>query len=666
MTKASFSENKNSPPLASEGLERSSPHTHAPTLDKVISVRYSRRSWLKSALAMSTIASVGGLSGGLPRAAKAAYDRFPFTEIERGVDTHHHVAPGYNADILLRWGDPITANAPVFDPTQQSPASQEMQFGYNNDFVGYLPLPFGSDNSGHGLLFINHEYVNTDLMIPGLGVQHPYFGGDWSGVTQDIVDIEMSAHGISIVEIKKHRDRWSVITGSRYARRISPRTTTMSLSGPAAGHPRLKTSADITGTQVIGTLNNCSGGLTPWGTVLSGEENFRGYFWSERSKSTDKRQRRYGIPGKWYLWGRFYQRFDIDIEPNESHRFGYIVEIDPYDPQSKPIKRTALGRFAHEGANVIVNKDAHVVVYMGDDAYFEYLYKFVSHHRFDANHPSANKNILDDGVLYVAKFKDDGTLSWLPLVFGKGPLTPENGFASQADVLIDARLAADTLGATPMDRPEDVESNPITGKVYVMLTKNHKRKPEQVDGANPRANNHFGHIIELIPRDGNHAALDASWEILLQAGDPNLPEIQARYHPDITDNGWFATPDNCAIDHQGRLWITTDQGRNWGKTGTADGLYAVETEGEGRGLSRLFFRAPVGAELCGPMFTPDDKTLFLSVQHPGADGVKDFKGFEKPSTYEEPATRWPDFNPSLPVRPSVVVITKKDGGRIGG
>ncbi len=325
----------------------------------------------------------------------------------------------------------------------------------------------------------------------------------------------------------------------------------------------------------------------------------------------------------------------------------------------------ALGRCAHEGADVVVNSDGRVVAYTGDDARFEYLYKFVSNGRFDPNAREANRNLLDDGTLYVARFDANGTVTWLPMVHGQGPLTTEKGFQSQAEVLIHTRQAADALQATPMDRPEDVEVNRKSDKVYVMLTNNSKRKPEQVDAANPRAKNTFGHIVELTPPNGDHAATTCQWEILIKAGDPRIPAVGAQYNERTSANGWFASPDNCAIDHQGRLWVTTDQGPNWGKTGTADGVFAVETEGELRGLSKMFYRVPIGAELCGPEFTPDDRTLFVAVQHPAADGTKSFKGFERASTFEDPATRWPDFDDKMPVRPSVVTITKKDGGVIG-
>jgi uncharacterized protein len=637
------------------------------TMGDVINQRYGRRSVLQGALAVSAIGAIAG-PGALMSAgeAQAATPRVSFSEISHGADGTHHVAEGYNADILIRWGDPVTPGAPSFDPHNQTSWAQEQQFGYNNDYLGYLPLPMGSNSSDHGLLFVNHEYTNEELMFPGLGKQDR--DAKFAGMTRELIDIEMSAHGGSIIEIKKKTDgKWGVVRGSEHARRITTRTTAMVLSGPAAGADAMKTSADPTGKQVTGMLNNCAGGTTPWGTVLTGEENIRGYFWTDGDKkAVDPDYARYGIPGMWYAWGAYHDRFNIDKEPNESNRFGYIVEVDPYDPNSVPIKRTALGRFAHEGANVIVNADGRVVAYTGDDARFEYLYKFVSAGSYDPKDRDANMRLLDDGTLYVARFNKDGSLDWLSLVHGEGKLTAANGFNSQADVCIRTRQAADLVGATPMDRPEDVEPNPKNGKVYVMLTNNSKRKPEQVDAANPRAKNSFGHIVEITPEGGNHASTISHWEILLKAGDPSIAEVGAMYHPDTSKNGWFAAPDNCAIDGQGRLWVSTDQGRGWGKTQTADGLYAVETEGELRGYSRMFFRTPVGAELCGPEFTPDDQSLFLAVQHPAADGAKDYKGFERNSTFEDPATRWPDFDPKMPVRPSVVVVTKKGGGSIGG
>lgn len=635
----------------------------SPTFDDVVAQRQSRRSVLRGALVTSGLAAALSVVGLPKRRAQAADAPFAFSEIAHGVDENHHVAPGYSADVLIRWGDPVLPGAPPFDPRNQTAAAQAKQFGYNNDYVGYAPLPAGSGDAGHGLLCVNHEHTNEELMFPGLGAQSKKT--DFAGMTQMLVDIEMAAHGGSVIEVHRVNDgKWRVLPASRYARRITANTA-MQISGPAAGHPRLRTRADAGGRRVLGTIANCAGGMTPWGTYLMAEENFSGYFRGEADGHPEEPAlRRHGIPGNWYAWGKFHDRFDLAKEPNEVNRFGWIVEVDPYDPLSVPIKRTALGRFKHEGAETIANKDGRIVVYSGDDQRFEYLYKFVSNGRFDPNDRRANAGLLDSGTLFAARFDADGTLAWLPLVFGNDALTPENGFDSQADVLISARLAADLLGATPMDRPEDVQPNPVTGKVYVMLTHNSKRKSGMIDAANPRGPNPFGHIIELSPPAGDHGALTCRWEILVRCGDP-AADAGAKWNAATSSNGWFASPDNCAIDSTGNLWVCTDQGGHWAKSGTADGVWALETQGQGRGTGRMFFRVPVGAEICGPQFTPDDRTLFLAVQHPASGGTKMFTGFERASTFNDPATRWPDFDPNTPPRPSVLAITKDDGGRIG-
>jgi secreted PhoX family phosphatase len=508
-------------------------------------------------------------------------------------------------------------------------------------------------------------------MFPGLARQDLLCFPD---MTAELVEIEMAAHGVSIVEIARKDGGWRPVVDSKYNRRISPANTTMGVDGPAAGHARMKTTADPTGTRIVGTLNNCAGGVTPWGTYLTAEENFHGYFWSDvcaeggkppagLGGDQAKSYARYGVPGLWQAWGKFVDRFNVDKEPNEPNRFGWIVEIDPFDPSSEPVKHTALGRFRHEGAECIVNKDGRVVVYCGDDARFDYVYRFVSSGRYDRNDNAANRRLLSEGTLSVARFDADGGVAWLPLVFGAQWLTPQFGFDSQADVVIDTRIAADLLGATRMDRPEDVQPNPVNGKVYVILTNNKDRKVGEEDAVNPRANNVFGHIIEMTAPDGDHAAERFTWDVLVRCGDPAVAAVGAMWNPDTSDNGWFACPDNAAVDAQGRLWISTDQGEPW-PTGRADGLYALETEGGRRCTPKLFFRAPVGAELCGPCFTPDQTTLFVAVQHPAADATERYKGFERASTFADPATRWPDFQPDMPPRPSVLVVTKDGGGKI--
>lgn len=636
----------------------------ADTMGDIVARRFGRRDILRGALVTGALAAAGGAAGifgnRAAEAAGASKGRYVFDEISHGVDETHHVAEGYDADILLRWGDPLFADAPAFDPKHQTEASQLKQFGYNNDFIGFQRL-----SADRAVLCVNHEYTNEELMFPGIGRQDKK---DFADMTAALVAVEMAAHGGTVVEIVKKNGKWAVDTAGKLNRRITVKTP-MTLTGPAAGDARLKTVADASGTKVLGTINNCAGGITPWGTYLMAEENFNGYFWGGKEAAGAHPQaaslKRYGIPGGWYNWGQHDSRFDITKEPNEPFRFGWIVEVDILDPTSAPKKRTALGRCKHEGAETILNKDGRVVVYSGDDERFDYVYKFVTKGTYNPNDRAANMDLLDEGTLYVARFDAGGGVEWLPMVHGQGALTEANGFRGQADVLIDARLAGDKLGATPMDRPEDVEANPVTNKVYVILTNNSKRAAEKVDGPNPRAENLWGQVLEITPEGGDHAATKGKWDLVVQAGDPADPKVKAVWNPATTANGWFACPDNCVVDPEGRLWISTDQGSGWKKaSGTADGVWALETEGEGRGTGKHFFRCPVGAEMCGPRFTDDMDTMFVAVQHVASDGTRDWAPFGRDSTFDDPATRWPDFKPDLPPRPSVVMITKQGGGKI--
>ncbi|MEM1347386.1 MAG: PhoX family phosphatase [Myxococcota bacterium] len=574
-----------------------------------------------------------------------------FEEIPHVRDATHHVAPGYDAQVVIRWGDALESNAPEFDAFRQTAAAQEKQFGYNNDFLAFLPLPLGSSSSTRGLLCANHEYTCPYLMFPG--------SPSSAELGPEQVEIDMSAHGHTIVEIERTEGGWRLVRDSPFNRRITMRTTRMGIGGPARGHELLKTSADPQGVEVIGTLSNCAGGTTPWGTVLIAEENFDDYFSNAVLDDTPQGQRlkRYTFPAtRQSAWGVHQPRFDLAQEPNEANRFGWIVEIDPYDPERAPIKRTALGRMKHEGATTVINHDGRVVVYTGDDEQFEYLYRFVTSGRFDPIDRDANRDLLDAGTLSVAKFDESGSMRWLPLVHGDGPLSEANGFRDQGDVVIMARRAADLVGATPMDRPEDVEVHPHTGLAYVMLTNNTKRTTP--NAANPRPANRHGHIVELLPPaapDGSrdHAAERYDWGFFLIAGDPNSDE-GATYHPGTTRHGWFSCPDNLAFDPAGHMWIATDQGSAQAEHGIADGLYGADTQGPGRALPRQLFAAPIDAEVCGPCFTPDGQTLFVSVQHPG-----------ERSQFEDPSTRWPDFAEDVPPRPSVVAITRRGGGPIG-
>ncbi|WP_376087943.1 PhoX family phosphatase [Roseomonas sp. CCTCC AB2023176] len=596
-------------------------------------------------------------------AATEADSTLTFAGLPPATDGREAVAEGYEVQTVIRWGDPILPGAPAFDPANVTAEAQSGQFGYNNDYVDFFALPKGAPAATeHGLLVVNHEYTNTNLIFAGVGE------GTASRLrtNREQAMAEIQAHGMSVVEIKRENGRWSYVPGSPHNRRITG-TTPIRISGPAAGHERLKTSADPTGTQVLGTFNNCAGGNTPWGTVITCEENFNQYFGGAAAESGPQAEsyKRLGIvPNATYAWGRFEQRFNLDQEPNEPNRFGWVVEFDPYDPSSVPVKRTALGRFKHEGCTHAVSADGRVVFYMGDDERNDYVYKFVTARPYDAANPAANRDLLDDGTLYVARFHDDGRVEWLPLTHGQGPLTEANGFRSQGDVVIEARRAADLLGATPMDRPEDVETNPATGRVFVILTNNNRRTPDKINAANPRANNTQGHVLEIIPPQSgsggagagrvDHAATTARWELFLVAGRPGT-HAGAAYHRAVgAEGGWLSCPDNCAFDSKGRIWIATDGAPEAARI--QDGLYAADTQGAGRALTKRFYSAPQGAEVCGPLIGPGERTVFLAIQHPGED---------RGSTFENPSTRWPDNQSGVPPRPSVIAIVRRDGGVVG-
>lgn len=639
----------------------------ASSLSQLIRHRMSRRDALKgvAGLTVSCIASSGSASPRTKAVTNPAavsshgFQDLPHTYINEPSDVARcataEVADGHQYNVLLRWGDAVVAGSDPMDVRSPSLHGQTTSFGYNNDFVGYLPLPLGSVNSRHGLLCVNHEYTNRELMFAGLQDEETELPEALEKISDEQMRIEMAAHGHSVVEVSSRETangiEWECVGESKLNRRITAATEGIRISGPAAGHDRLKTKDDPTGAVVTGTLANCAGGITPWGTVLFAEENFQEYFHGCVSEGTEcENHARYQIGADTqYAWHRLAPRFDAELNPNEPNRFGWVVEIDPYDPNSIPVKRTAMGRFRHEGAATSVTPDGRVVVYSGDDDYFEYLYKFVSANPFDPNDREANRDLLDEGTLFVARFDAEGTVHWLPLVHGDGPLTADNGFDSQADVLIETRRAASLLGATPMDRPEDVEENPVTGRVYAMMTTNWKRTDEQTESSNPRADNAHGHVLELvIPRVGNaydHAATEHPWNVFLLGGDP---QEDGGWYGGEHPASWLTRPDNCAFDNRGRLWIATDGGEY--AAGFSDGVYVCATEGTDRAVPHLFFHAPNGAEVCGPCFTPDNKTLFVAVQHPGAG-----------STLASPSTRWPHAPDSdLPPVPAVIAITHQD------
>ncbi|NJP69508.1 PhoX family protein [Streptomyces sp. C1-2] len=572
------------------------------------------------------------------------------------------VPEGYRQNVVVRWGEPILRGAPAFDPENQSAAAQAGQFGYNNDFLALLPLP---GERGRQLLVANHEYTDEVLMFRGYDPENP---------TRRQVETAWAAHGLSAVVVEEdgRTGRLSAVPRHHLNRRVTA-TTEFRLTGPAAGSALLRTSADPGGRTVLGTLNNCSGGTTPWGTTLHGEENFNQYF-AHGSRATDSR---YGIGtgATERKWERFDKRFDLAQEPNEVHRFGYVVEFDPYDPASTPRKHTALGRFKHEAATVRMTADGRPVVYSGDDERFDYFYKFVGSKRMRAGNGRAarahNLTLLDEGTLYVARLTGDspaaeidgtgkppadgefdGGGEWIPLATATatGAVSHVEGMTAE-EVFVFTRLAGDRAGATKMDRPEDIEPSPRTGKVYVALTNNTNRGRSgyaAADEANPRNANKHGHVLELTERGGRAEATAFGWSLFLVAGDPEDPATYFAGFPKDRVSP-VSCPDNVAFDPHGNLWISTDGNQ----LGSHDGLFGVAVRGERRGELKQFLTVPTGAETCGPLV--QERRVLVAVQHPGeVDGA----------TVERPASTWPD-GPGRIVRPAVVAVWRADGADIG-
>ena len=469
--------------------------------------------------------------------------------------------------------------------------------------------------------------------------------------TPENVAIELAAHGLSVVEIRLSRrgDAWTLVRGG-YNRRITGETE-IELTGPALGDPRLITAYDATGTRVHGMLNNCGGGTTPWGTLLTAEENFNQYF-AHRSAMPDGPVKdihaRYGLTSGHSErgWELYESRFDLRIEPNEPFRFGYIVEIDPYDPTWVPKKRTALGRLKHEAATCAITRSNRLAVYSGDDERFEHVYKFVTQGKV-APQRDRNFDLLDRGTLCAARFDEDGTGEWLPLVPGVGPLAAW----TLSDILLNTRQAARLMGATRMDRPEDIQTNPRNGKLYCAMTNNTQRTaggPNGVDAANPRPNNRHGHVIELTEDDGDPGSATFTWEIFMLCGNPDNPADEPTYFAgfDKSQVSALSSPDNVAFDRRGNLWIATDGQIN--TFNRNDGIFAVPVAGEERGYVRQFLSGVPGGECASLALTPDDQTLFVSIQHP-AEG----------STIAAPMHRWPD---GTEPRPTVIAIRKNTPG----
>lgn len=602
--------------------------------DKVVDRAISRRGFLGGIAMFGTAAFLMGTSALTP--ARAA-SRLAFDPIAANTLDTVTVPKGYSWHIVATWGQPLWSNGPAFDEaTRGTGASQELAFGDNTDGMAMF-----TDGDRH-VLAINNEYTNRSILYGARESKLPE--------TDDDVRKGKAAHGVSIVEVAETDGVWSIVVDSPINRRITA-DTPMEITGPARGHDLLKTAADPSGTISLGTWNNCGNGRTPWGTYLTCEENFNGYFSSSDAEYTPSAElSRYGVKTEdWgYAWATADERFDISKHPNEPNRAGYIVEVDPFDPTSTPKKRTALGRFKHENAELVVDGSGRVVVYMGDDERGEFIYKFVSDGVYSVG--GDNSDLLETGSLFVAKFHDDGTGEWLAL-------TPETtGMASQAAISVHTRQAASAVGATTMDRPEWVAANPKKAEIYCCLTNNRNRgvKPNaggddtSVNGPNPREKNNYGQIVRWMPDGGDHTAAGFSWNLFVLAGNPTVHSDAYAGSQNVTADNMFNSPDGLAFDTTGLLWIQTD------------GNYSNEGDFAGMGNNQMligdpetgeikrFLVGPNECEVTGFAWSPDRKTVFVGIQHPGEKGNSHFPG----------------GGGSVP-RSCVIAIRRDDGGLIG-
>ncbi|RBP43614.1 hypothetical protein DES53_10512 [Roseimicrobium gellanilyticum] len=638
-----------------------------PSFDSLLAEAISRRDFVRMGL--------GSLAVGFFAAESSAKEPetslFSFQGVGVSTEDKVHIPDAYGKPkVLYAWGDPIDGQGPVFKPDAGNSAEeQEKQAGMGHDGMQWFPWP-GDDasRSDRGLLVMNHEYTDQGLL----------FTDGLEPITEEKVRKSQAAHGVSIIAVEKKDGEWKVVP-SQWSRRVTAYTP-MTLTGPAAGCELVRTQADAKGLNVLGTFNNCASGKTPWGTYLACEENVHGYFGCDAEGfQPNADQKRYGFTASGanyekeegkatslYHWWKHDQRFDLGKNPHEANRFGFVVEIDPQNPDSVPRKHTALGRFKHENAAVTLSKGKHAVVYMGDDEKNEYIYKFVSSGTYDPANRESNLKLLETGTLYVAQFKDDGSGKWLPLVLGQPGLVKSDVFTNQSDISVRTRQAADKVGATTMDRPEWVAVHPISGKVFVTLTNNSSRGEEsaKINSANPRTKNAFGHIISWDEAGGDAAAETFQWSIFLLAGDPTIPPAKDG-EPKVNIKGdIFGSPDGLTFDPRGILWIQTDVSSS--KIGQKDyknlGNNMMLAADPNTGLVRRFLTGPKGCEITGLAFTPDLKTMFVNIQHPGERSKEN-----EPSDPKDPkaVSTWPDGANGGRPRPATVVITHSDGKLIG-
>ena len=620
--------------------------SRGPSFNDVVERRASRRVVLAGGMAGAAAFLTSNLAGA-PRALAnsasrvSAAELLGFSPIPLGYSDEIVVPPGYTARAFVPWGTPLTGSYPEFVPGGNSAAEQEQQVGMHHDGMHYYPMQPGGKGNKRGLLVLNHEYTDEGYLQTGTSTVPPK--STW---TPEMVAKSQAAHGVSVIDVQEEAPgEWAVVR-SPLNRRITANTP-MTFSGPAAGHRLLRTTVDAAGRFPLGTINNCSHGVTPWNTYLTCEENFNGYFRVDPGTYTAEQQEltsRYGVGGDRNNWATHDPRFVVtSSEPNEPNRFGWVVEIDPFDAGSRPVKRTALGRVKHESAYVHVTKGGRVVVYTGDDQVNEHVYKFVSHDNWQSAR-ARGRSPLDDGILYVAVFNDDGSGEWLPLTYGQRGLVAANGFADQGDVLVKTRQAASTVGATRMDRPEWVSVDPHTDMVYLTLT-NNTSSAKVMSAANPRTPNPSGHIIRWREKGNDHTATSFEWDLFLLAG-------QGRSSGDgstIADEDAFSSPDGIWSDADGRVWIQTDGTQPLGANDQMLAANPYASDADGTPEIRRFLTGVLGCEVTGVVTTPDQRTMFVNIQHPGD---------VKPS-------QWPHMDGLTTPRSATVVVTKDDGGVIG-
>ena len=599
--------------------------------DAVVERAVSRRGFLGGALAFGSGAAVMGTGlFGSATSARAQGSAFAFQPIGIATDFDIHVPQGYQWKPLVRWGDALFSDAEgAYSPENGVSADlSDRVFGENTDGMEIFA------DGDKIILAINSEYANPDINLPV----------DTDGVPQSAEQVQMlkNIQGVTVLEIADQGDGYQVVVDSSYNRRITHETQ-MTMDGPAEGSGLVRTNADPEGKSPKGTMNNCGSGKTLWGTYLTCEENFNGYFGTTGDREPTEGEIRYGIGGEGrYAYEKFDARFDLSKEPNEPNRHGWVTEINPLDPQSTPVKHTALGRFKHENAEMVQANDGRIVVYMGDDERGEFIYKYVSNGTWAEGQPTGG--LLSDGTLHVAKFNDDMSGEWLPL-------TPETTGMDMAEMLVFVRMAGSKVGATTMDRPEWIAANPLRVEAYCALTNNKNRgvKPNAggdetpVSGPNPRETNNFGQIVRWRPTGEDHGAADFTWDLYVMAGNPTVYDNKYGGSDNVNEGNMFNSPDGMAFSSDGMLWIQTD------------GDDSNEEEFEGQGNNQMlvgdpetgeiarFLTAPNGAEVTGLTWSPDRKTAFVGIQHPGGS--------------------WPD-NVGKP-RSSVISVWREDGATIG-